>query len=98
MTALMRANEHNTLELVSPDPADLGCILTVLVVRWRKFQAGDKHPGLDSRHLVDAMTHRRGDDMPPLLDDMPPLLDDMGGGKRRYSSKRRNSRTMKKRK
>ena len=69
MTALLRANEHNTLELVSPDPADLGCILTVLVVRWRKFQAGDKHPGLDSRHLVDAMTHRRGDDMPPLLDD-----------------------------
>jgi hypothetical protein len=79
------------LEIIAPDPNDLGCILSLLVVRWRKFQAGDKHPGLDSRHLVDAMTHRRGDDMPP-------LLDDMGGGKRRYSSKRRKSRTMKKRK
>ena len=80
--------------MLAPDPNDLGYILSLLVVRWRKFQAGDKHPGLDSRHLVDAMTHRRGDDMPP-------LLDDMGGGKRRYSSKRRslrNSRTMKKRK
>jgi hypothetical protein len=49
MTALMSANDHNTLELVSPVPADLGYILNVLVVRWRNFKAGDKHPVLVSR-------------------------------------------------